>query len=125
MDPDLDEEVEYIKRTMNAMGNSELFENFVFHKESWEFLGAIGLNKPDEISMNIGLWIRQTQQWKWYGTEVYGAIVDWAKKHTYYKYLRHITDMKNEPFWRIALKFGWKLQKNRDENNRIIFHIPL
>ncbi len=34
MDPDIDEEVEYIKRTMNAMGNSELFENFIFHKES-------------------------------------------------------------------------------------------
>lgn len=125
MNPDLEEELEYIKTTINAMWNSELFENFIFHKESGEFLGAIWLNKPDEISMNIGLWICTSQQGKWYGTEVYAAIVDWTKKHTYYKYLRHVTDMQNEPFGRIALKFGGKLQKQRVEWNKIVFHIPL
>jgi RimJ/RimL family protein N-acetyltransferase len=39
--------------------------------------------------MDIGLWICEAEQGKGYGTEVYGAMLDWVREHTIYDYLTH------------------------------------
>ena len=125
MQPDIEDEFEYVKNTMIAIGNNEVFENFIVHRDSGDFLWAVWINATEEESVNIWVWIRVDQQGKWYGTEAYAAIVDWAKKNTDYKFLRHVTHVDNEPFGRIALKFHGKLQPGRVEWNKLMFHIPL
>jgi hypothetical protein len=60
--PDYEEELELVKTIIIAMGNNEVFENFIIHKDSGELVGAICLNAPEEDSANIVLWIRDSEE---------------------------------------------------------------
>lgn len=60
--PTFDEEIDYIKKVMKSMGNSERFENFIIQKDTGELIGAVGLDHPDKYSVELSLWIRHSKE---------------------------------------------------------------
>lgn len=122
---DMDDEMAFVKTRMISMGNNEVFENFVLQKESGELIGWIGLNTPEEDSVRIVLWVRDSEEWRGYGTEVYEAMLDWVRTNTDYKFLIHTVHMQNERSGRLALKYGGILQKRKTDEGHLVFHIPL
>lgn len=59
-----EDEEKFLSSVRVSIERREVFENFIFEKESRQFLGCIGLNRADESSMNIGLWICVDQHGK-------------------------------------------------------------
>ncbi len=57
--PTYEEEYEFIKNIEEGMKTGNSFENFIIEKETEKLIGAVGLNSPEETTMNIGLWIRE------------------------------------------------------------------
>lgn len=119
------DEIEYIKTKIISMGNGEVFENFIIHKETWELLWCIWLNTPEDESVRIVQWIRKSEIGKWYHTETYEAILNWARKNTDYTYLIHTSHKDNEASGLFALKFGGIFQSRKTSEGYFTFHIPL
>ncbi len=123
--PNYEQEIEFIEKTERAIKNWETFENFLLEKWSNRLIGCVGLNNPEEHRMNIGLWIRVDEHGKWYATEAYWALLDWAQENVRYAYLKHALDPRNTASRKLALKFGGVLQDEIDEKGSEIYHIPL
>lgn len=123
--PNYEQEIEFIKKTEEAIKNWETFENFLLEKWTNRLIGCVGLNNPEEHRMNIGLWIRVDEHGKWYATEAYVALLDWARENVRYTYLKHALDPRNTASRKLALKFGWILQDEKTECGHEIYHIPL
>lgn len=75
--------------------------------------------------MNIGLWIREDEHGKGYATEVYRALLDWAREHVDFPYVRHSLNPENIASRKLALKFGGILQEEKSERGHDIYHINL
>lgn len=123
--PNYAEEMMFVEEVMRGMANGETFENFILDKLTNRFIGCVWLNRPEEHRMNIGLWIRVDEHGKWYGTEVYTVLIDWARQNTRYKYLKHSLDPRNVASRKLALKFGGVLQDEKSEKWNEIYHIAL
>lgn len=123
--PTYEQEFEFIKSQEEAIRNREVFENFILDKWTNRFIGCVWLNRPEEHRMNIGLWIRVDEHAKWYATEVYTALIDWARENTRYEYLKHSLDPRNTVSRKLAFKFGGILQDEKSEKWDEIYHIAL
>lgn len=123
--PTKKQEIDYIWWAILSMKNGQIFENFILEKETGKFIGCIGLNTPEKERMNIGLWIREDMQGKWFGTEAYKALLLWAKENTRYNFLKHSLLPGNKESEKLAHKFWWILQEEKTERGFIIYHIPL
>ncbi len=123
--PTYEQEFEFIRLQEEAIRNGEVFENFILEKWTNRFIGCVGLNKPEEDHMNIWLWIRVDEHGKWYATEVYTALIDWARENTRYTYLKHSLNTLNEPSRKLALKFGGVLQQEKTDRGHEVYHVPL
>lgn len=123
--PTYEEEYEFIKNIAEGMKTGQSFENFIIEKWTHRLIGAVGLNSPEEETMNIGLWIRENEHGKWYATEAYDALIDWARKNVRYKYLKHSTNPENIASVKLALKFLGILQEEKTYRGHDIYHILL
>lgn len=123
--PTYEEEIDFVLSIVEGMKRGELFENFIFDRESLKFIGCAGLNKPEPNTMNIGIWICTDEQGKWYATEAYDAIMYWARANTKYQYLKHYLDPRNDASRKLALKFAWIKQDYSNERGDEFYHIPL
>ncbi len=123
--PTYEQEFVFIQDEVEKIKNWEKFENFIFDKSTMRFIGCAGLNRPEPNTMNIGIWIRRDEHGKWYATEVYDALLYWARANTKYQYLKHCLNPANEPSRKLALKFGGIKQEYSDEKGFEYYHIPL
>ncbi len=123
--PNYEQELEFIHKNEVSIRNGEIFENFILEKWTNRLIGCVGFNTPEEHRMNIGLWIRVDEHGKWYATEVYTAMIDWARKNMRYTYLKHSLNPENIASRKLALKFGGVLQDEITDKEHIIFHIPV
>ena len=62
--PNYEEEMDFVLKVVEGMKAGELFENFIFDRESLRFIGCAGLNRPESNTMNIGIWIRTDEHGK-------------------------------------------------------------
>ncbi len=62
--PSYEEEVEFVTKMLELIVQGEVFENVILEKDTGRLIGAIALNNPEEPRMNIGLWIRESEQGK-------------------------------------------------------------
>lgn len=123
--PNYEQEVEFLQKVMQDIEDKKVLELFVLEKDTNRFIGCVGLNRMEEYRMNIGLWIRTDEHGKWYATEVYAALLDWARENVRYTYLKHALDPKNTASRKLALKFGGIFQDETDKYGSEIYHIPL
>lgn len=123
--PTYEQEVIWLQQLEEQIKNKEVFENFILSRERGKLIGCVGLNKPEEHRMNIGLWIREDEHGKGYATEVYRALLDWAREHVRYDILKHSLNPKNIASRKLAEKFGGVLQEEKSERGHDIYHIPL
>lgn len=123
--PTYEEEVKFVEESIEAMKEWELLELFVLDKETGKLLGAIWLRTPETYRINLWFWLRVDEQKKWYGTEMYTALLDWARENTIYSYLKHSLHPDNIASRKLALKFGGVLQDEKTESGNEIYHIPL
>lgn len=123
--PSYEQEVDYVDGVARDMKERKIIEFFILQKGTGRLMGCIGLGESEWHLSNLGLWIRTDEHGKWYGTEIYQAMVDWAREHTTYQFLKHAMDARNTGSRKLALKFGGILQ---DETNTLgdeVYHIPL
>lgn len=123
--PIYEEEVDFVRGVSEQIARWETFENFLLEKDTGKLIGAVGLNAPEEHTMNIWLWIRESEHGKWYATESYIALINWAQENTVYKYLKHSTHPDNTASVKLALKFGGVLQSEKTDRWHDTYHIPL
>lgn len=123
--PTYEQELDFVEQSILSMKQWEIFENFILEKWSNRLIGAIGLRSPEEHRMNLWFWIREDEHGKWYATEAYMALIDWAKQNTRYSYLKHALDPCNIASRKIALRFNGILQDEIDKKGGEIYHIPL
>ena len=123
--PNYAEEIRFVEEVMRDIEAKQTFELFILEKWTNRFIGCAGLNHGETDTMNIGLWIRVDEHGKWYATEAYKAIIDWARTHTKYLYLKHCLDPRNDASRKLALKFGGILQEEKSDRGHEIYHIPL
>lgn len=60
--PNYEEEIDYVIKMIEQIKSGELFENFILEKGTNRLIGCAGLNRPEDHTMNIGLWIREDEQ---------------------------------------------------------------
>ena len=122
--PNYEQELDYIKSSESKIEKWQEFENFVFDKYTMRFIGCGGIRILETGEPNIGIWIRVDEHSKWYATEVYMALIDWARTNVRYRHLRHALDPRNTASRKLAIKFGGILQQETNERGDEIYHIP-
>ncbi len=123
--PTYEQEVEFVKQTEEKIARGEEFENFIIERETGKLLGAWGLRVLKSGELNIGIWIREDEHGKWYATEVYSALIDWARENTDFPYLRHALHPDNIGSRKLVEKFGGVLKEQKTERGHHIYHIFL
>ena len=123
--PTYEEEVDFLRKAEEKIGKGEEFENFIMDKTTHKLLGCGWLRVLESWELNIGIWIRENEHGKWYATEVYGSLIDWAREYTDHTFLKHSLDPLNEPSRRLALKFAGALQDEKTKRGHEVYHIPL
>lgn len=113
--PNYEQEIKFLQKVMQDIEEKKVLELFILEKNTNRFIGCVGLNRMEEHRMNIWLWIRTDEHGKWYATEVYVALINWAQENIRYRFLRHALDPRNEASRKLALKFGGILQDETDE----------
>ena len=119
------ETIVFVKSILISMGNAEEFYNFIIDRETGKFLWAIFLTDTHSDYSSIHLWIREDEEWKWYGTEAFLAMLDWVRENTYYTYLKYRVHPDDEISGRLVLKYGGKLQPGKTPEWYLMFHITL
>ncbi len=123
--PTHEEEIEFIANVVEEMRRGEAFQNFILEKWTSQLLGCGGLRTLQNGELNIGIWIRTDQHGKWYATEVYEALIEWARENTDFWYLIHYLDPRNIASRKLAIKFRWIKQDDLDERGCEVYNIPL
>lgn len=123
--PTSEEEREFIISTIENRRNSKAFECFIFDKVSNILLGSVWISDLDTQEPNLGLWIRKEQHGKWYGTEVYTAMLEWVKKETSFTFFKHAVNPENTASIKLALKFNGKLQDAITERGHLKYYISV
>lgn len=123
--PSYHEEYNYVKVSEEKAARWEGFENFIIDKRNNTLIWAGGLRILESWEINIGIWIREDRQGEGIATEIYEALIEWAGANTKHKYLVHSLNPENTWSQKLALKFGWVLQKEITESGHVIYHIPL
>ncbi len=123
--PNYDEELEYVRASEEKIAMWEEFENFILEKWTSQLIGAWWLRVLESWELNIGIWIRESEHGKWYASEIYIALISWAKKNTSHTYLKHSLNPANIASCKLALKFGGILQDEKTDRGHEIYHIPL
>lgn len=123
--PTYEQEMDYVRASEEKIARGEEFENFILDKSSNSLVGAGGLRLLESSEVNIGIWIRESEQWKWYASEVYDALILWAKENLAHDYLIHSLNPENTPSRKLAAKFGGILQTEKTQRGHDVYHIPL
>lgn len=123
--PTYEQEVEFVTITAEKIARGEEFENFIIERETGKLLGAWGLRVLKSGQLNIGIWIREDEHGKWYATEVYSKLIDWARENTIHTFLKHSLHPDNIGSRKLAEKFGGILQGEKTERGHDIYHIFL
>ena len=123
--PNYDEERAFVTGVIEQIERRELFENFILEKETGKLIWCIWLNKPDEHSLNYWLWICEDEHGKWYGSETYAMMLEWARENISLEYLRHWTHPDNIASHKLAQKFGGILQKVRTPEWYDMYYVRL
>ncbi len=123
--PTYEEEIAYVKKSEEKIAQGEEFENFILQKWTNKLLGCAGFRILETGELNIGIWIREDEQGKWYASEAYSVLIDWAWKNTDYTFLKHSLNPENIWSRKLAEKFGGILQDEKTELGHDVYHIPL
>jgi RimJ/RimL family protein N-acetyltransferase len=123
--PDYDAEYEYVRSSEIKMQKWEEFENFILDKRTQELIWAGGIRVLESGKLNIGIWIREREHGKWYATEIYTALLDWARQNTDHTFLKHSLNPVNIASRKLAERFGGILQEEKTDRGHDIYHIPL
>lgn len=123
--PNYEQELEYVGSSEIKIQKWEELENFILDKMTKKLIWAGGLRLLESGEVNIGIWIREDAQGKWYASEAYDALIEWAKGNLIQQYLVHSLNPKNIASRKLAEKFGGILQSEKTERGHLIYHIPL
>ena len=123
--PTYEEEVDFLRNAEAKIKKWEEFENFILDKFSNQLLGCGWLRVLESWELNIGIWIREDEHGKWYATEIYESLIDWAREYTDHTFLKHSLDPENHASRKLVEKFGGVLQEEKTERGYEVYHIPL
>jgi len=123
--PTYEQEVDYVRASEEKIARGEEFENFILEKSTNTLLWAGGIRVLETWELNIGIWICEERQGEWIASEVYEALIEWARIHTNYKHLKHSLNPENTPSRKLAEKFGGILQDEKTKSGHDIYHILL
>ncbi len=123
--PTYDEEVAFLEGSIEKIRSWEEFENFILERETNRLIGAWWLRILESGELNIGIWIRVSEHGKGYASEVYTALIKWARENTSSTFLKHSVHPTNTASMKLAEKFGGVLQEGKTERGHLIYHIPL
>jgi len=93
--------------------------NFTVADEQGNFVWCCGIIDLKEKIIEVWLWIKQSERWKWYGKEMIGWLINWLQKNREFDYIKYLAYKENVWSRKIAESFGWELQVD-DEGKEII-----
>ena len=93
------------------------FQFVVLEKNTKEFIWCCGIKNPQTLTPTIGLWVKVWAQWKWYGKEIIGWLLDWANQRLDFEYIKYDINKENIRSIKIVESFWW--MPNLDSNGKI------
>jgi ribosomal-protein-alanine N-acetyltransferase len=79
-----------------------------------QFVGCLGLNKPETRTPELGIWIAQSFHRKGLGFEAIEALCGWAAEEIECDYLKYPVDRANFPSRRIPETLGGEIEDEYD-----------
>lgn len=67
----------------------------------------------------LGLWLKASARWKWYGKEMIGALIQRLENHKKFDYIIYRACKDNVGSRKIAESFDWVLQLNAEGKENI------
>ncbi|MEK6494118.1 GNAT family N-acetyltransferase [Myroides odoratimimus] len=98
---------EYIRRSRIEIANGTALVLVVLNKETNEFIGSCGLSDINDESVEIGLWIKASEQGKGYGAEVTEKLIEITKSEINTSSILYAVEKGNEASVSIPSKFGF------------------
>lgn len=91
----IEETIDFIKDALRGLEQGTNLQMVILDKETEEFLGCLGLHEINTKTPEIGIWLKKERHGHNYGKEAVRSLVNWAKRHLNYEYLRYPVDKRN------------------------------
>jgi len=96
--------------------NTNLQLTAVSKEDPDEFVGCLGLHRPQSLTPELGIWIAEKFHRQGLGLEAIEALCEWAAEEVKCDYLRYPVDRDNAPSRRIPESLGGEIE---DEYDRV------
>lgn len=110
---------EFVRTSMIGLSEGTNLQLVILDKSTNEFLGCCGLHKLNESEPELGIWLKKSAHNNGYGLEAIAGIIEWARSHIGFAYLKYPVDRHNYPSRRIPEHFNGKLVKEYVHTNMI------
>lgn len=98
---------EYIRRSRIEITNGTALVLVILKKDTDEFMGSCGLSDINEESVEIGLWLKISEQGKGYGSEVTQSLINIAQTEINTKSILYAVEKGNKASELLPLKFDF------------------
>jgi ribosomal-protein-alanine N-acetyltransferase len=105
----------FIADSLEGLSNNSNLQLVATSKDPvGQFVGCLGLHKPDTRTPELGIWIVQSFHRQALGLEAIEALCGWAAEEIECDYLRYPVDRENIPSRRIPEKLGGEIEDEYD-----------
>jgi RimJ/RimL family protein N-acetyltransferase len=107
----------FIADSMEGLSNNTNLQLVAVKKDATtEFVGCLGLHRPQSRTPELGIWIAEKFHRQGLGLEAIEALCEWAAAEIECDYLKYPVDQANAPSRRIPETLGGEIE---DEYDRI------
>lgn len=108
---DIKDTINFINDSSGKTCKGEELQLVALNKNSWEFLGVIGMHRINTKIPELGLWFKKSVWGLGYGKESMLAIKKWAEANLDYENISYPVYVENLPSRKIAEFLGGKIAK--------------
>jgi len=99
---------EYIKQSILEMEYGTCLVLMIFHTKTDEFIGSCTLNDINKETIEIGLWIKENQQNKGFGTEIMKLLLQIIEENKLSTSVLYTAEKENEASILLCNKFSFQ-----------------
>ncbi len=109
----------FVKDSMIGLSDGTNLQLVIVDNKTDEFIGCCGLHNLNESEPELGIWLKKGAHKNGYGLEAIAGIIEWARSHINFDYLKYPVDRLNYPSRRIPEYFNGKIVKEYVHKNMI------
>lgn len=100
----------FIESSLKTMKAGTNIQQVIIHSHTREFLGAVGLHHTDSKFPELGIWLKKGAQGCRYGYEAISGLIEYAREHLDFDYLKYPVDKDNIPSRKIPERHNAEIE---------------